>query len=55
MTMKIEEKSKNSKSEISERTGKSQSTVQRAIERLTEFGLVKRIGSNKTGYWAVIK
>ena len=46
---------KYSKSEIAEKTGKSQSTVQRAIKRLIELGLIKRIGSNKTGYCAVIK
>ena len=46
---------KNSKKEIAGRIGKSQATVQRAIKRLTELGLIKRVGSNKTGYWTVIK
>ena len=45
---------KYSKRDIAGKISKSQATVQRAIKRLTEFGLIKRVGSNKTGYWAAI-
>ena len=44
---------KYSKSEIAAKIGKSPATVQRAIKRLTDLGLIKRVGSNKTGYWVV--
>lgn len=40
-----------SKSELAERIGKSATTVQRIIKSLTEKGLIRRVGSNKTGYW----
>ena len=33
---------------------KSKATVNRIIKSLTEKGLIKRIGSNKTGYWKSI-
>ena len=44
-----------SKSEISKRINKSEKTAQRIIACLLEKGLIKRIGSNKTGHWEVIK
>ncbi|MBR5427536.1 MAG: putative DNA binding domain-containing protein [Clostridia bacterium] len=34
--------------------GKSGATANRIVKRLTERGLLKRIGSNKTGYWMVL-
>ncbi len=40
-----------SKSEIAARLGKSPATVQRIIKSLTEKGRIRRVGSNKTGYW----
>ena len=43
-----------SKSDIAAKIGKSQATVQRTIKRLTEQGRIKRVGSNKTGYWIVV-
>lgn len=46
---------KYSKSDIASKIGKSNATVQRAIKRLIKLGLIKRVGSNKTGYWVVIK
>lgn len=42
-----------SKPELAELIGKSPTTVQRIIKSLTERGLIRRIGSNKTGYWTV--
>ena len=43
------------KSEIAKMIGKSEMTVQRAISKLVETGLIERVGSNKTGYWKVIE
>lgn len=43
-----------SKNDIAVRIGKSPATVQRAIKRLTEKGLIKRVGPNKNGYWTII-
>ena len=43
-----------SKSEISKRINKYEKTVQRIIANLVQKGLIKRVGSNKTGYWEVI-
>jgi len=42
------------KKELAEKTKKSEATVQRAVKRLVELGLVRREGSNKTGHWEVI-
>ena len=46
---------KESKSEIAIKIGKSIATVQRAIKGLVEKGVIKRTGSNKAGYWIVVK
>jgi ATP-dependent DNA helicase RecG len=51
----LESPRRHSKSAIAERIGCSQSTVQRAIKRLTELGKVRRVGSNKTGRWVVVR
>ncbi|MBQ7502574.1 putative DNA binding domain-containing protein [bacterium] len=40
--------------EIALEIGKSKSTVQRCIKKLLEGGFIKRVGSNKSGYWAVM-
>lgn len=42
------------KAQIAKMIDKSEMTVQRAIKKLTDEGLIKRVGSNKTGYWEVI-
>ena len=39
------------RSRIAELTGKSEMTVQRAVNRLLKNNYIERIGSNKTGYW----
>ena len=30
-------------------------TIHRAIKKLIELNLIKRVGSNKTGYWEIIE
>ena len=40
--------------EISEHINKSVTTVNRIIKKLTEKKLIKRMGSNKRGYWTVL-
>jgi ATP-dependent DNA helicase RecG len=42
------------KEEMAQEIGKSKATVQRCIKSLLEKGFIKRIGSNKTGYWVVV-
>jgi ATP-dependent DNA helicase RecG len=41
--------------EISEQLKVSLSTVKRKIKDLKEKGIIERIGSDKVGYWKVIK
>ncbi len=41
--------------EISEQLKLSLSTVKRKIKKLKEKGYIDRIGSDKTGYWKIIK
>lgn len=41
--------------EISERLGLSLSTVRRKIKELRDSGKIERIGSDKTGFWKVVK
>ena len=36
-------------------TGKSRSTVLREIKKMKTTGTIKRIGSDRKGYWEVIK
>jgi len=43
------------KSDIALRTGKSEKSIQRIISSLIAKGIIKRVGSNKTGYWEAIK
>ncbi|AQQ00652.1 cell filamentation protein Fic [Pseudoalteromonas aliena] len=39
--------------QLSEKSGKSQSTIERRIKVLKDVGLITRIGAKKTGYWQV--
>lgn len=39
--------------EISEKIGKSQSTVEKTIKKLRDAGAIKRVGSRKTGRWKI--
>ena len=43
------------KEDIIGETGYSSRTIDRIIRSLKDKGLIKRIGSNKNGYWEVIK
>ena len=41
--------------ELAEKTGYSISTIKRNIQALKKLGLIERIGSDKTGFWKIIK
>lgn len=41
--------------EITLQTNLSLSTIKRALKTLTDNGIIKRIGSNRNGYWEIIK
>ncbi len=43
------------KAEISKLLNKTEMTIYRAIKHLSELGLIKRIGSNRIGYWEIVK
>ena len=40
--------------QLSEETGKSKRTIQRNLVSLTEKGIIRRLGSDRKGYWEVI-
>ena len=39
---------------LAETSGKSSRSIQSKLNKLKKDGIIKRIGSNKTGYWKVI-
>ena len=41
--------------EIAEKTGKSRRTISRLITELKEKNIIARVGSDKTGYWEIVK
>ena len=43
------------KAQIAQKINKTEMTVQRAIKKLIDIHYIERIGSNKTGYWKIIK
>ena len=43
------------KEELAVRINKSEKTVQRIISKLISYNFIERVGSNKDGYWKVIK
>ncbi|MCR4940585.1 MAG: HipA domain-containing protein [Treponemataceae bacterium] len=45
---------KQTKEEVSKATGLSRSTITRTYKELETKGKIKRIGSNKTGYWEIL-
>ncbi|MEG2023774.1 MAG: Fic family protein [Alistipes sp.] len=51
----IKENPKITLDELAEAIGKSRRTVARQIKQLQEDGVIRRVGSDKTGYWEVIK
>ena len=40
--------------ELSEITTKSNPTIHRHLENLLKLGIIRRVGSRKTGYWEII-
>ena len=40
-------------SELAKKTGKSERTVYRYIERMVSMGKLERVGSRKSGYWDI--
>ena len=40
--------------QLAKETGKTIRAVQRTLDKLSVNGKIRRIGSNKTGYWEVI-
>jgi ATP-dependent DNA helicase RecG len=44
-----------SREEMANRIGKTVRTVQRALDKLSEEGKIKRIGNSRSGYWEVIQ
>ena len=43
-----------SKEVIATETGKSRATITRALSKLQNDGIIKRVGSDKTGHWEII-
>lgn len=43
-----------SKEKIAERIGMSRATVTRILTKLMENGEIRRVGSNKSGYWEIL-
>jgi len=41
--------------ELADKTGYSSATIKRHIQELKKIGIIERIGSDKTGYWKIIK
>lgn len=41
--------------EMTEKTGKSRRTISRLITELKEKNIIARVGSDKTGYWEIVK
>ncbi len=50
----LKEKPSYTKEELAEKIGKSRATVTRLLSKLVDEGKIKRVGSNKTGYWEVL-
>lgn len=42
------------KTQIAKMIDRAEMTVQRAIKKLIDEKLIRRVGSNKTGYWEII-
>lgn len=41
--------------EMTEKTGKSRRTISRVITELKNNNIIARIGSDKSGYWEIVK
>jgi ATP-dependent DNA helicase RecG len=44
-----------SKAEMSDKIGVSLATIKRASKKLCEKGIIQRVGSDKAGYWEILK
>ena len=53
LVARIEENPSISYDMLAEKLNKNRTTVMRNIQKLKEMGVLKRIGSKKTGYWEV--
>jgi ATP-dependent DNA helicase RecG len=42
------------KKELAKQTGYSRSWIAETMKRLQEQGIIKRVGSDKTGHWKII-
>ena len=51
--MSLKEDPTQTREMLAMKTGKTIRTIQRALDKLSEEGKIKRIGSSKTGYWEV--
>lgn len=51
----IESETSITQKELAKRLNKNESTIMRAIKKLKELNLIKRIGSDKTGYWKILQ
>jgi Fic family protein len=49
----VKENREITRADMASRTGKDIRTIARAIKRLQEEGKLKRVGSNKSGYWEI--
>lgn len=49
----LKEKPSYTKEELAEKIGKSRASVTRLLSKWVDEGKIKRVGSNKTGHWAV--
>ena len=52
--MLLKEDPTQTREELAKKTGKTIRTIQRALEKLSSEGKIKRLGSNRTGYWEVL-
>ena len=49
----LKQNPKQTKEDVSRATGLSRATITRTYSELEALGKIKRVGSNKTGYWEV--
>ena len=43
------------KSRLANETGKGRATITRALKALTDANMIRRVGSDKSGYWQIVK
>jgi ATP-dependent DNA helicase RecG len=51
----LQQKPNSNYAELAKITGYSVATIKRHIQALKKLELIERIGSDKTGYWRIIK